>query len=118
MSNPIVAMMGWEWSHQLAIFLVIVLLTFYSVFLRAVWAHRERKPFPTGSLAMCSCLIYGFVMGASGLGDFGGMMASSLTVGLLAGGSIGTFALLSRETTQKSPEIPSPIGVWDRDLDQ
>jgi hypothetical protein len=118
MSNLNIAMIAWEWLHQLAILLVIVLLIFYSVVLRAFRAHRERKTFPYGSLALCSCLIYGFVMGASGLGNFGDFMAISLTVGLLAGGFVGMLAILSRLVTKQSPNSPTPIGVWDRDLDQ
>jgi CDP-diglyceride synthetase len=118
MSNPIFAMIAWEWSHQLAIFLVILLLTFYSVVLRAYRAYRERKPFPIGSLVMCSCLIFGFVMGASGLGEFGAFMAFSIVFGILAGGLIGMFVMLSRGTDQKSPETSPLVGVWDRELDQ
>ncbi len=101
MSNPIFALIAWEWPHQLAIFLVIVILTFYSVFLRALWAHRERKTFPFGSLALGFCTIFGFVMGASGLGNFGDFMALSLAVGLLAGGCIGMIAMKSPAAAKK-----------------
>lgn len=117
MIGPVFSGLVWTWPHQLAVLLVISFLTFYSVYVRARWARRERGPFPTGSLALCSCLILGFALGVTHRGDFGDYVVTGLFVGILVGSFFGMIAMASRAVVKKAPTASSPVGVWDRDLD-
>jgi uncharacterized membrane protein (UPF0136 family) len=104
--------------RQVALLLVVALVTLCGVSHGAFRASRGRGPLPIGLIALGLSLSLGFTLVMTAEGDLVGGMETGLLVGLLAWGLSATVARSSRPTAEKVPVASSPVGVWDRDLDR
>ena len=104
------------WPHRLTVFLLIVILTFFTVFVRARRARRRAGLFPIGSLVFCICLLIGFVLGeVRSPFHILGWTAYGLICGAVAGGLTGVVRALPgpEEVTKHKADV----SIRDEDFD-
>jgi hypothetical protein len=104
--------------RQVALLLVVALVTLSGVSPGAFRASRGCGPHPIGLIALGLSLSLGFTLGMTAVGDLVGGMETGLLVGLLAWGLSAMLAWSPRPAAEKVQVASSPGGVWDQDLDR
>jgi hypothetical protein len=104
--------------RQVAMLLVVALVTLSGVSPGAFRASRGRGPHPLGLIALGLSLSLGFTLGMTAGGDLVGGMETGLLVGLLAWGLSAMLAWSPRPAAEKVQVASSPGGVRDQDLDR